>query len=71
MQSFHLLKKPFKSLYTNKQLKADTFVFFLFFVSFRFVSSRFVLKIEQDMPDEVWEAFEFLCGLGYTKMLIK
>jgi uncharacterized SAM-binding protein YcdF (DUF218 family) len=28
-------------------------------------------QIEQDMPEEVWTAFQYLCDLGYTKMLIK
>ncbi len=28
-------------------------------------------QIEQDIPDEVWEAYEYLVSLGYTDRLIK
>ena len=28
-------------------------------------------QIEQEIPEEVWDAFMYLCDLGYTKMLIK
>lgn len=28
-------------------------------------------QIEQDIPDEVWEAYEYLVDLGYTNRLIQ
>jgi hypothetical protein len=28
-------------------------------------------QIEQDMPDEVWEAYEYLVAQGYINRLIK
>jgi len=28
-------------------------------------------QIEQDMPDEVWAAYEYLVAEGYTNRLIK
>ena len=28
-------------------------------------------QIEQEIPDEVWDAYNVLVGLGYTKMLLK